>query len=97
MLDVIACVVNLVQRVSDRAGLEKPEPVELVQDQLLEALKHYVRHRRPNIADQHVFAKLLLKATDLRGLAAKGSCGCFSVRLSVFAKPWLTIVMSLSL
>ncbi|KAI0240713.1 Retinoic acid receptor alpha [Lamellibrachia satsuma] len=55
----------------DRSGLEQPLVVEKLQEPLLEALKHYVRQRR--MGSPHVFAKLLMKLTDLRSISIKGA------------------------
>ncbi|KAK2170940.1 hypothetical protein NP493_1124g00027 [Ridgeia piscesae] len=55
----------------DRSGLEQPTVVETLQEPLLEALKHYVRQRR--MGSPHVFAKLLMKLTDLRSISIKGA------------------------
>jgi len=55
---------------TDRSGLEQPTVVETLQEPLLEALKHYVRQRR--MGSPHVFAKLLMKLTDLRSISIKG-------------------------
>lgn len=56
--------------VLDRSGLEDPERIEQMQEPILQALKHYIRSRRP--AQPHIFAKLLMKLTDLRSLSVKG-------------------------
>ncbi|NXD74483.1 RARGA protein, partial [Eolophus roseicapillus] len=55
----------------DRQDLEEPEQVERLQEPLLEALKVYVRKRRPN--RPHMFPKMLMKITDLRGISTKGA------------------------
>lgn len=55
---------------SDRQDLEQPDRVDLLQEPLLEALKVYVRKRRPS--RPHMFPKMLMKITDLRSISAKG-------------------------
>lgn len=47
--------------------------MDKLQEPLLEALKIYVRKRRPN--KPHMFPKMLMKITDLRSISAKGECG----------------------
>ncbi len=44
--------------------------MERLQEPILEALKHYVRKRRPS--QPHSFAKMLMKLTDLRSISVKG-------------------------
>lgn len=44
--------------------------VDKLQEPLLEALKIYIRKRRPN--KPHMFPKILMKITDLRSISAKG-------------------------
>ena len=56
--------------VSDRQDLEQPDRVDMLQEPLLEALKVYVRKRRPS--RPHMFPKMLMKITDLRSISAKG-------------------------
>lgn len=55
----------------DRSGLQYPEQVERLQEPLLETLKHYVRKRR--VSQPHIFAKMLMKLTDLRSISVKGA------------------------
>lgn len=57
--------------VSDRQDLEEPSKVDQLQEPLLEALKIYVRKRRPS--KPHMFPKTLMKITDLRSISAKGT------------------------
>ncbi|KAI2649543.1 Retinoic acid receptor gamma-A [Labeo rohita] len=54
----------------DRMDLEEPERVDRLQEPLLEALKIYARRRRPN--KPHMFPRMLMKITDLRGISTKG-------------------------
>ncbi|KAG9335652.1 hypothetical protein JZ751_004303, partial [Albula glossodonta] len=54
----------------DRPDLEEPRRVDQLQEPLLEALKIYVRRRRPSMP--HMFPKILMKITDLRSISAKG-------------------------
>ncbi|XP_041944558.1 retinoic acid receptor gamma-A-like isoform X2 [Alosa alosa] len=55
----------------DRMDLEEPERVDRLQEPLLEALKLYARRRRPN--KPHMFPRMLMKVTDLRGISTKGA------------------------
>lgn len=55
---------------TDRQDLEQAEKVDILQEPLLEALKIYVRRRRPH--KPHMFPKMLMKITDLRSISAKG-------------------------
>lgn len=55
--------------------LEEPHRVDQLQEPLLEALKIYARRRRPN--KPHMFPRMLMKVTDLRGISTKGThCLC---------------------
>lgn len=56
----------------DRMDLEEPQKVDKLQEPLLEALKIYARRRRPN--KPHMFPRMLMKITDLRGISTKGQC-----------------------
>lgn len=62
----------LVSSSTDRQDLEQAEKVDVLQEPLLEALKIYVRRRRPH--KPHMFPKMLMKITDLRSISAKGLC-----------------------
>lgn len=55
----------------DRQDLEDAGKVDKLQEPLLEALKIYIRKRRPN--KPHMFPKILMKITDLRSISAKGT------------------------
>ncbi|XP_062271851.1 retinoic acid receptor gamma-like isoform X1 [Scomber scombrus] len=55
----------------DRMDLEEPQKVDKLQEPLLEALKIYTRRRRPN--KPHMFPRMLMKVTDLRGISTKGA------------------------
>lgn len=50
--------------------MEQADKVDVLQEPLLEALKIYVRKRRPH--KPHMFPKMLMKITDLRSISAKG-------------------------
>lgn len=54
----------------DRSGLEEPEKVERLQEPLLEALRVYTRYNRPK--QPQMFAKMLMKITDLRSISIEG-------------------------
>ncbi|KAF3856482.1 hypothetical protein F7725_017205 [Dissostichus mawsoni] len=49
----------------------EPQKVDKLQEPLLEALKIYTRRRRPN--KPHMFPRMLMKVTDLRGISTKGT------------------------
>lgn len=51
----------------------------MLQEPLLEALKVYVRKRRPS--RPHMFPKMLMKITDLRSISAKGEAPTQAVPL----------------
>ena len=57
---------------TDRSGLEDPVRIEKMQEPLLEGLRLYVRKRRP--LEPHIFAKILMKITDLRSLSIQSKC-----------------------
>uniref|UniRef100_H3B941 Retinoic acid receptor gamma n=1 Tax=Latimeria chalumnae TaxID=7897 RepID=H3B941_LATCH len=59
--------------ISDRMDLEEPEKVDKLQEPLLEALKIYARRRRPS--KPHMFPRMLMKITDLRGISTKDYVG----------------------
>lgn len=61
---------NFLPTPQDRQDLEQPDRVDKLQEPLLEALKIYVRKRRPS--KPHMFPKMLMKITDLRSISAKG-------------------------
>lgn len=61
--------------------LEEPEKVDKLQEPLLEALKIYTRRRRPN--KPHMFPRMLMKVTDLRGISTKGE-GIFITQKDFF-------------
>ncbi|CAM9368692.1 unnamed protein product [Lampetra planeri] len=65
----------------DRQDLEEPQKVERLQEPLLEALKLYVRRRRPS--KPHMFPKILMKITDLRGISAKGSERVITLKMEI--------------
>ncbi|XP_075880688.1 retinoic acid receptor gamma-A-like isoform X2 [Nelusetta ayraudi] len=56
---------------ADRMDLEEPQKVDKLQEPLLEALKMYTRRRRPS--KPHMFPRMLMKVTDLRGISTKGA------------------------
>uniref|UniRef100_A0A3Q3ADM2 Retinoic acid receptor, alpha b n=1 Tax=Kryptolebias marmoratus TaxID=37003 RepID=A0A3Q3ADM2_KRYMA len=55
----------------DRQDLEESQKVDVLQEPLLEALKIYVRRRRPD--KPSMFPKILMKITDLRSISVKGA------------------------
>jgi len=67
--------------VSDRQDLEEPSKIDQLQEPLLEALKIYVRKRRPS--KPHMFPKTLMKITDLRSISAKGKKGTCKKKVQI--------------
>ncbi|XP_068023214.1 retinoic acid receptor alpha isoform X3 [Melanerpes formicivorus] len=65
----------------DRQDLEQPDRVDKLQEPLLEALKIYVRKRRPN--RPHMFPKMLMKITDLRSISAKGAERVITLKMEI--------------
>lgn len=66
--------------VVDRMDLEEPDKVDKLQEPLLEALKIYTRRRRPN--KPHMFPRMLMKVTDLRGISTKGKASFYPLHSS---------------
>lgn len=60
---------------TDRSGLQDMDKVEQLQESLLESLRHYIRSRRPD--QKHMFAKILMKLTDLRSISVR--CKLFTL------------------
>ncbi|CDQ98232.1 unnamed protein product, partial [Oncorhynchus mykiss] len=65
----------------DRQDLEQADKVDLLQEPLLEALKIYVRKRRPH--KPHMFPKMLMKITDLRSISAKGAERVITLKMEI--------------
>ncbi|KAK1794374.1 hypothetical protein P4O66_011261 [Electrophorus voltai] len=65
----------------DRQDLEEAEKVDVLQEPLLEALKLYVRKRRPH--KPHMFPKMLMKITDLRSISAKGAERVITLKMEI--------------
>ncbi|BFZ15415.1 hypothetical protein BsWGS_18454 [Bradybaena similaris] len=63
----LLCSISLIS--GDRSGLVDIDKIENIQESLVEALKHYVRSRRPD--QKQMFAKILMILTDLRSLTAR--------------------------
>lgn len=74
---------------TDRQDLEQAEKVDVLQEPLLEALKIYVRRRRPH--KPHMFPKMLMKITDLRSISAKGLC------CRLFSVPHISVSYNMNL
>ncbi|XP_064646765.1 retinoic acid receptor alpha-A-like isoform X2 [Lineus longissimus] len=55
----------------DRSGLESSERIEHMQEPILAALNHYVKQQHPR--QSHIFAKVLMKLTDLRSISVAGA------------------------
>ncbi|XP_061443686.1 retinoic acid receptor beta isoform X3 [Rhineura floridana] len=65
----------------DRQDLEEPAKVDELQEPLLEALKIYIRKRRPT--KPHMFPKILMKITDLRSISAKGAERVITLKMEI--------------
>ncbi|XDV44871.1 hypothetical protein PO909_013089 [Leuciscus waleckii] len=65
----------------DRQDLEEADKVDVLQEPLLEALKIYVRNRRPH--KPHMFPKMLMKITDLRSISAKGAERVITLKMEI--------------
>ncbi|KAI2658675.1 Retinoic acid receptor alpha-A [Labeo rohita] len=65
----------------DRQDLEEADKVDILQEPLLEALKIYVRNRRPH--KPHMFPKMLMKITDLRSISAKGAERVITLKMEI--------------
>ncbi|XP_034049838.1 retinoic acid receptor alpha-A isoform X1 [Thalassophryne amazonica] len=65
----------------DRQDLEEADKVDILQEPLLEALKIYVRKRRPH--KPHMFPKMLMKITDLRSISAKGAERVITLKMEI--------------
>ncbi|XP_034064867.1 retinoic acid receptor gamma-A isoform X4 [Gymnodraco acuticeps] len=65
----------------DRMDLEEPQKVDKLQEPLLEALKIYARRRRPN--KLHMFPRMLMKITDLRGISTKGAERAITLKMEI--------------
>ncbi|KAL3855377.1 hypothetical protein ACJMK2_014588, partial [Sinanodonta woodiana] len=65
----------------DRFGLECIDKIEELQEPIVEALKHYARSRRKE--QPLVFAKMLMKITDLRSISVKGAERVLHLRLEM--------------
>ncbi|CAG5119171.1 unnamed protein product [Candidula unifasciata] len=68
----------------DRSGLSDTEKIEQMQEPLLEALKHYIRSRRPS--ERHTFANMLMKLTDLRSISVRSAEKVLNLRLEKYAQ-----------
>ncbi|KAK2500655.1 hypothetical protein MC885_012960 [Smutsia gigantea] len=71
----------LVVLFTDRQDLEEPTKVDKLQEPLLEALKIYIRKRRPS--KPHMFPKILMKITDLRSISAKGAERVITLKMEI--------------
>ncbi|XP_066841577.1 retinoic acid receptor gamma [Anser cygnoides] len=65
----------------DRMDLEEPQKVERLQEPLLEALRVYARRRRPR--EPHMFPRMLMKITDLRGISTKGAERAITLKMEI--------------
>ncbi|CAB1312337.1 unnamed protein product [Coregonus sp. 'balchen'] len=65
----------------DILDLEQADKVDVLQEPLLEALKIYVRKRRPH--KPHMFPKMLMKITDLRSISAKGAERVITLKMEI--------------
>ncbi|KAM3863776.1 retinoic acid receptor alpha-A-like [Diretmus argenteus] len=65
----------------DRQDLEQTDKVDALQEPLLEALKIYVRRRRPD--KPSMFPKMLMKITDLRSISVKGAERVITLKMEI--------------
>uniref|UniRef100_A0A665T4H4 Retinoic acid receptor alpha-B-like n=1 Tax=Echeneis naucrates TaxID=173247 RepID=A0A665T4H4_ECHNA len=65
----------------DRQDLEEPQKVDILQEPMLEALKIYVRRRRPD--KPCMFPKILMKITDLRSISVKGAERVITLKMEI--------------
>ncbi|XP_061740171.1 retinoic acid receptor alpha-A-like [Nerophis ophidion] len=65
----------------DRQDLEESDKVDVLQEPLLEALKIYVRRRRPD--KPCMFPKILMKITDLRSISVKGAERVITLKMEI--------------
>ncbi|XP_053704764.1 retinoic acid receptor gamma-A isoform X3 [Synchiropus splendidus] len=65
----------------NRMDLEEPQKVDKLQEPLLEALKIYARRRRPD--KPHMFPRMLMKITDLRGISTKGAERAITLKMEI--------------
>ncbi|KAK5856847.1 hypothetical protein PBY51_008414 [Eleginops maclovinus] len=65
----------------DRQDLEESDKVDVLQEPMLEALKMYVRRRRPD--KPCMFPKILMKITDLRSISVKGAERVISLKMEI--------------
>ncbi|KTF93425.1 hypothetical protein cypCar_00014291 [Cyprinus carpio] len=79
------CIIKIVEFAKrlpvDRMDLEEPHRVDQLQEPLLEALKIYARRRRPN--KPHMFPRMLMKVTDLRGISTKGAERAITLKMEI--------------
>lgn len=65
----------------DRPDLEQSDKVEYLQEPIVEALKIYVRRRRPE--KPCMFPKILMKITDLRSISVKGAERVITLKMEI--------------
>ncbi|XP_061605423.1 retinoic acid receptor alpha-B-like [Phyllopteryx taeniolatus] len=65
----------------DRQDLEESDKVDVLQEPMLEALKLYVRRRRPD--KPCMFPKILMKITDLRSISVKGAERVITLKMEI--------------
>nr|XP_049599877.1 retinoic acid receptor alpha-B isoform X2 [Syngnathus scovelli] len=65
----------------DRQDLEESGKVDVLQEPMLEALKLYVRRRRPD--KPCMFPKILMKITDLRSISVKGAERVITLKMEI--------------
>uniref|UniRef100_A0A3Q2QJG9 Retinoic acid receptor, alpha b n=1 Tax=Fundulus heteroclitus TaxID=8078 RepID=A0A3Q2QJG9_FUNHE len=66
---------------ADRQDLEESHKVDVLQEPMLEALKIYVRRRRPD--KPCMFPKILMKITDLRSISVMGSERVLTLKMEI--------------
>ncbi|XP_003976047.2 retinoic acid receptor alpha-A-like [Takifugu rubripes] len=65
----------------DRQDLQESDKVDILQEPIVEALKMYVRRRRPE--KPCMFPKILMKITDLRSISVKGAERVITLKMEI--------------
>ncbi|CAG02080.1 unnamed protein product, partial [Tetraodon nigroviridis] len=65
----------------DRQDLQESDKVDILQEPIVEALKMYVRRRRPD--KPCMFPKILMKITDLRSISVKGAERVITLKMEI--------------
>ncbi|TWW69314.1 Retinoic acid receptor alpha-B [Takifugu flavidus] len=66
---------------TNRQDLQESDKVDILQEPIVEALKMYVRRRRPE--KPCMFPKILMKITDLRSISVKGAERVITLKMEI--------------